>query len=252
MKIDAVFRRRWRSWFVVIPMVLGAAGVANAREARPEAFGTASLTMVQVPASQCFALAGTDPVMNGNTQFMYSSPASGVWDCHPNLPTGSKLVRIEAVTYDASDTGEVNMNVIRCQSLDPNDGCLQSGLAATAGTAASPFQGRLVGDISSTPILVDKTAELAFVRVYLTAGGADLQFREVDFFYQLQVSTPAPGTQTFGDVPPTFLYYKGIEAFAASGITGGCGNGNFCPNQTVTRGEIATFFARALGLHFPN
>jgi hypothetical protein len=250
MKKRPVLSRIGSAWIILLPAALASFDQAQAQDRRPEAFGTAALTMVQVPASQCFAVAGTDPVMNGNSQFMYSSPASGVWDCHPSLPTGSKLVRIEAAAYDASDAGEVNMNVIRCQSLDPNDGCLQSGLAATNGTAASPFQGRLVGDLS--PIIVDKTAELAFVRIYLTAGGSDLQFREVDFFYQLQISTPAPGTQTFGDVPPSNPYYKGIEALAASGITGGCGNGNFCPSQNVTRGEIATFFARALGLNFPN
>jgi hypothetical protein len=52
-------------------------------------------------------------------------------------------------------------------------------------------------------------------------------------------------------VPTNFLYFKAIEALAASGITGGCGSGNFCPNQNVTRGEMAAFLARALGLHWP-
>jgi S-layer homology domain len=183
---------------------------------------------------------------------MRTSSASGTFDCIPSLPTGSKLVRIEIVAYDASDAGAVNINLVQCQSLDVNDGCAQTGLVATAGTAAVPYDGRLVADLSGNPIVVDKTSELDLVRVYLTSGGVDLQFREVDFFYQLQVSTPAPGAQTFGDVLPSNLYYKGIEALAASGITGGCGNGNFCPGQFVTRGEIATFFARALGLNFPN
>ena len=37
-----------------------------------------------------------------------------------------------------------------------------------------------------------------------------------------------------------------IEALAATGITTGCGPGRFCPHQTVTRGEMATFLSRAL------
>jgi hypothetical protein len=57
---------------------------------------------------------------------------------------------------------------------------------------------------------------------------------------------------TFGDVPTNYAYFRAIEALAASGITGGCGSGNFCPNQNVTRGEMAAFLARALGLHFRN
>jgi hypothetical protein len=67
----------------------------------------------------------------------------------------------------------------------------------------------------------------------------------------LRTVSPAPATPTFGDVPTNFLYFRAIQALAASGITGGCGNGNFCPNQNVTRGEMAAFFARALGLHWP-
>lgn len=39
-----------------------------------------------------------------------------------------------------------------------------------------------------------------------------------------------------------------IEALAAAGITKGCGGGRFCPTAQVTRAEMATFLARALGL----
>lgn len=43
----------------------------------------------------------------------------------------------------------------------------------------------------------------------------------------------------------------GIEAIAAAGITTGCnppGNTRFCPARAVTRGQMAAFLARALGL----
>ena len=69
--------------------------------------------------------------------------------------------------------------------------------------------------------------------------------------YQLQVS-PAPATATFGDVPTTHPFFRFVEALAASGITGGCGGGNYCPDYTLTRGQLAVFLATALGLHFPN
>jgi hypothetical protein len=68
--------------------------------------------------------------------------------------------------------------------------------------------------------------------------------------YKLQLS-PAPGTATFGDVPTSFPYFRTIEALAASGIASGCGSGNFCPNQYVTRGEMSKFLANALGLYWP-
>jgi hypothetical protein len=39
-----------------------------------------------------------------------------------------------------------------------------------------------------------------------------------------------------------------IEDFAAKGITGGCGDRNFCPDDTVTRGQMAVFIEAALGV----
>ncbi|HEX4438485.1 MAG TPA: S-layer homology domain-containing protein, partial [Thermoanaerobaculia bacterium] len=41
------------------------------------------------------------------------------------------------------------------------------------------------------------------------------------------------------------------EALNAAGITGGCGNGNYCPDGPVTRGQMAVFLSKALGLHWP-
>ena len=41
-----------------------------------------------------------------------------------------------------------------------------------------------------------------------------------------------------------------IDALAAAGVTAGCGSGplRFCPGDSVTRGQMATFVARAVGL----
>jgi hypothetical protein len=44
--------------------------------------------------------------------------------------------------------------------------------------------------------------------------------------------------------------FQYIEALAASGITGGCGGGNFCPDSPVTRRQMAIFVAKALGLSY--
>ena len=61
--------------------------------------------------------------------------------------------------------------------------------------------------------------------------------------------TPAPATGTvFGDVPASDPFAPWIEQLAAEGITGGCGGGNYCPNQAVTRAQMAIFLARAFGL----
>lgn len=73
----------------------------------------------------------------------------------------------------------------------------------------------------------------------------------VQITWRRQVSPP-PGTPTFGDVPPSDAAFAFVEAMVASGITAGCGSGNYCPDGPVTRRQMAVFFAKALGLHWPN
>ncbi len=67
---------------------------------------------------------------------------------------------------------------------------------------------------------------------------------------------PVAGSAQAAELPPggTFLdddlspYEPSIEAIAAAGITLGCGPVEFCPNDPVTRGQMAAFLVRALGL----
>ncbi len=61
----------------------------------------------------------------------------------------------------------------------------------------------------------------------------------------------APLTATFADVPTDHPLFQFVEALVASGVTAGCGSGNYCPNGPLTRGQMAVFLAKALGLHWP-
>ena len=76
-------------------------------------------------------------------------------------------------------------------------------------------------------------------------------FGGVQITWRRDLSEP-PATPTFGDVSSTHPFYPFIEALAESGITGGCGGGNFCPDNPLTRGQMAVFLSKALGLHWPN
>jgi len=76
-------------------------------------------------------------------------------------------------------------------------------------------------------------------------------FGGVEVWWHRTVSA-APTVATFGDVPATHPFFQFIEALAASGITAGCGGGNFCPDAPLTRGQAAVLLAKALGLHFPH
>jgi hypothetical protein len=58
--------------------------------------------------------------------------------------------------------------------------------------------------------------------------------------------TPPAATGTvFGDVPISHWAADWIEQLSADGITGGCGGGNYCPNNPVTRAEMAIFLLRS-------
>jgi len=60
---------------------------------------------------------------------------------------------------------------------------------------------------------------------------------------------PAVGSSTgFGDVSTTYWAAAWIKQLAAEGITGGCGNGNYCPEFPVTRAQMAVFLVKAFNL----
>ena len=60
--------------------------------------------------------------------------------------------------------------------------------------------------------------------------------------------TPPPAAGHFADVPPGSFADAWIEQLAAEGITAGCGNGNYCPDDPVTRAQMAVFLVRTFGL----
>ena len=51
-------------------------------------------------------------------------------------------------------------------------------------------------------------------------------------------------TIVFSDVPPSHPFYADIQAVANAGVTTGCGGGKYCPEDFVTRGQMAAFMNR--------
>lgn len=50
----------------------------------------------------------------------------------------------------------------------------------------------------------------------------------------------------FADAPPGSFGFSFIEALERAGITAGCGNDNYCPNDSVTRAQMAVFLERGM------
>jgi hypothetical protein len=59
---------------------------------------------------------------------------------------------------------------------------------------------------------------------------------------------PAATGTVFGDVGVGDFAADWIEELGARGVTGGCGNGNYCPGSLNTRGQMAVFLVRNFGL----
>jgi len=59
---------------------------------------------------------------------------------------------------------------------------------------------------------------------------------------------PPTPVGVFNDVPLTYWAAGWIEQLAAEGITSGCGGGNYCPNDSVNRAQMAVFLVRTFGL----
>jgi predicted outer membrane repeat protein len=67
-----------------------------------------------------------------------------------------------------------------------------------------------------------------------------------------QMEVPLEGTGvmcpiTFSDVPPGAFGRDYILTIACNGITTGCGSDNFCPEEVVSRAQMAVFVLKALG-----
>ena len=56
---------------------------------------------------------------------------------------------------------------------------------------------------------------------------------------------PPPCTGLFSDVQCPSLFADWIEELASENITAGCGGGDYCPDQAVTRSQMAVFLLKA-------
>jgi hypothetical protein len=71
--------------------------------------------------------------------------------------------------------------------------------------------------------------------------------------HDVVVTNPGGGPATlplaymsdFLDVPRAHVFHRFVERVFRRGVTGGCGNGNYCPDASITREQMAVFLLRA-------
>jgi hypothetical protein len=179
----------------------------------------------------------------------FFTSAGGFFQAPVNLPNGAVITRIEIQGCDTNAGSNLAGLLYSGTTISGTQSQILHGALSTSGTPGCGFFSANFG----TPATVTNQTRTYFIEVsFGAATDGSVRFSAVRLFYHLQVS-PAPATATFpNDVPTTHPFFRFVEAMAASGLTGGCSAGSFCPNDPVTRGQLSVFLAVALGLHFPN
>ena len=177
----------------------------------------------------------------------------GEWQAPLRLPEGAEITQMCLYSYDPD--GSSTVAVISANKL-PAGGQMGGDVTITAVTetfnigfgsvCTAPFSFTILSDADLDG---EGTEHLAYV--IAAATGSNSQLGGVRITWHRQVSDP-PATPSFADVPVGAFGFAQIEALAAAAITGGCGGGNYCPNQPVTRAQMAIFLAKALGLYWGN
>jgi hypothetical protein len=217
-------------------------------------FGIVDQTTFNLGPCEMMPRSATDftrvDILNCSSVGVLSGEASVSVGAEVHLPTGALITDFTVFYNDTHTTSNPSMGLWRSSTTGVNTGIQFFDPAAA-------FSG---GDTSSTvplatPHTVDNTTNRYHFLIILARSVAIPAEQErvyrVAIKYRRQIS-PAPAVATFTDVPTTHGFFQAIEALVASGITVGIGGGNYGPDQTVTRGQMAAFLARALGLHWPN
>jgi len=214
------------------------------RDPKGTDFGTTNLTHVRVSPfefqPQSAAEGGKAP---GPGWTFYGTGIPGIWGAGVHLPGGSLLKRIELDYCDTNtDDFHLELGLEECDNQWEN-------CTGVAETLISTSNGCAFVSSSAVSQRIDNYHHTYALAITFGSNDGTNTLGGVILSYQLDVS-PAPGSPTFNDVPPSDPAYQYIEALVASGITAGCSGGNYCPDAPLTRRQMAVFLAKALGLQW--
>jgi hypothetical protein len=225
---------------------LGQPATAEFRAPRGETYGTASTTnyVLQAYAFVPATAGGSSFQANGFGSRYCFSPCS--FEAAVALPAGALIQAMELEACDTDAAAQLAFGLFRQTQLE-------GGVTSLASVSTGATPGCAFFNVNlATPHTVNNETGSYFVQGSISGNSLATRFQAVRLVYRLQVSA-GPATATFpNDMPTASPFFRFVEALAAAGITGGCSAGSYCPNDPVTRGQMAVFLATALGLHFPN
>ena len=163
---------------------------------------------------------------------------------NPSSPFEKKPDAIWSIAENAA-LGEVVGSV---SATDPDGDTLS--YAITAGNGAGAFAIDAATGVVSVAAALDFETTPAYSLEVAVSDGLLVDTAAIVINLSDVAEFVPPEDATFTDVSTSDLFFAEIEWLAWSGITKGCNppfNDRFCPNDFVTRGQMAAFLHRALG-----
>ena len=239
--------RMLRGSLVPAGIILVLAALAPDRAAiaqAPRTYGTKAESFYRLNPPDFVPYSDGTSYFNGGGSVATPVASGAFFSASVHLPSGAVLTSVELDGCDtAPDAKFLTAQIMQCDRLGASCAEIANLKPADNGGCQAVSHDLT---LDPTAYVNDATHQLLAL---VTMDSNFTSLRGIVVGYKLQVS-PAPVTATFADVPTDYIYFRAIEELAASGVTQGCGGGNFCPNQPVTRGELAKFLANALGLHW--
>lgn len=189
-------------------------------------------------------------VIGGSSSWLYANLDRGM------IPNGAEITQILFYISDSDAAAEVQGRLCWTKA--------NSGTGVDQATSC-PFSVTSSGSAGQGVIFADPNIQVLYrqdidsdgtfdvvsyhLSVHLPAQSTAHRIQSARILWQRRVSN-APATATFGDVPTGSGIFPFVEALVDSGVTSGCGGGNYCPGAAVTRGQMAVFLSAAMGLNW--
>ncbi len=186
------------------------------------------------------------------SQHFYTSPGSTstqMYFAPLELEQGLLVDMIACVFNDGSATNDLSFDLQKV-TMDLTGQTASWSSLGSGSTSGSPGISYLNVALTASETIQNQVGNNVYQYVIRADVSSDVSFAGCMAYWKRQVS-PAPTSATFTDVPTSHPFFKFIQALYSSGITAGCSPTEYCPDQALTRGEMAVFLAAGLGLNSP-
>ena len=152
--------------------------------------------------------------------------------------TGAVIGDSQGVATVLNDDGAVT------NTIAPTSGPSSGGTGVTL-AGANYVSGATVsiGSAAATGVAVSSSTEIEATTPALSPGTLnDVVVTNPDTFTGTLVNG---WLSDFLDMPQPHIFHDFVETLFRNAVTAGCGGGNFCPNASVTRAQMAVFLLKA-------